>query len=119
MLFNTRPQPSAATAPCRPSDRRERRPLHPVSGYPDIPFFERAETTRHPVTTARPDTASAVHLGQVVHMAATGVWVVKLNGRLTEINGRWHWECRRDLAADAQRAGIALSDLVVRTGAEE
>ncbi|MBP2313592.1 hypothetical protein [Azospirillum soli] len=119
MSFIGRPQLTIATPSHRPSDRRERRPLQPVSGYPDIPFFDRTESKSSPVTTARPDTSSAPRLAQVVHMATTGVWVVRLNGRLAEINGRAHWENQRDLAADAKRAGIALSDLVVRTGADD
>jgi hypothetical protein len=117
MSFTARPQTSAAVSPCRPSDRRERRPLHAVNGYPDIPVFERADSAPHPVTQARPPAAAGQTLGQVIHMATTGVWVVKRNGRMAEINGRTHWESQEALAADAGRAGIPLSDLVVRTGA--
>ena len=117
MPFTARPQASAAVSPCRPSDRRERRPQQVVAGYPDIPVFERAESGPHPVTQARPQAPARQTLGQVIHMATTGVWVVKRNGRMAEINGRTHWESQAALAADAGRAGIPLSDLVVRTGA--
>ncbi|MBB3267507.1 hypothetical protein FHW79_005166 [Azospirillum sp. OGB3] len=55
-------------------------------------------------------------LARVIHMATTGVWVVKRQGRMLEINGRLHWGCPRSLAADAERAGVALSDLVMNTG---
>jgi len=116
MSFASRPQSSATLSSHRPSDRRERRPLQPVTGYPDIPFFERAESVPHPVTQARPETAAGSPMGKVIHMASTGVWIVKLNGRLAEINGRLHWESQAELAADARRAGIALSDLIVHTG---
>lgn len=119
MSFIGRPQLTVATPSHRPSDRRERHPLHPVSGYPDIPFFDRTQSRPGPAAAVRPDTASARRLAQVVHMATTGVWVAKLNGRLVEIDGRTHWNNQRDLAADAKRAGIALSDLVVRTGADD
>lgn len=119
MLLTARPQAFAASSPCRPSDRRERRPLQAVGGHPDSPVFARADGAPHPVTQARPPVASGQPLGQVIHMAATGVWVVKRNGRVAEINGRSHWESQRTLAADAERAGIALSNLVIRTGAAE
>ena len=119
MSFNGRPQLTVATPSHRANDRRERRPLHPIHGYPEVPFFDRAESKSAPVTSARPDSPSGARLAQVVHMATTGVWVAKLNGRLLEIDGRAHWDNQRDLAADAERAGIALSDLVIRTGADD
>ncbi|WP_448205253.1 hypothetical protein [Azospirillum sp. sgz302134] len=118
MTLTARPQARPATSPCRPSDRRERRPMHPVSGHPDIPVFLRADAAPHPVTQARPAVPASQPLAQVIHMAATGVWVVKRNGRMTEINGRSYWSSRRDLTEDAARAGVGLSDLVVNTGAE-
>ncbi|QCO15341.1 hypothetical protein D3869_08960 [Azospirillum brasilense] len=55
-------------------------------------------------------------LARVIHMATTGVWVVKRHGRMLEIDGRLHWNCPRTLASDAERAGVVLSDLVVNTG---
>lgn len=128
MSLTARPQALAATSPCRPSDRRERRPLPMMAGgHADGALFGqfsgqlsgRADTAPHPVTQARPQPAADQPLAQAVHMAATGVWVVKRNGRVTEINGNVHWDSQAALAADAERAGIALSDIVIRTGAAE
>lgn len=116
MTFSARPHPALGNASGHPAGRRERRPSQAVPGYPDIPFFERNETAPHPVTQARPEPAASQPLGQVIHLATAGLWVVRLNGRLLEIDGRSHWNCQRDLAADAARAGVALSDLVVHTG---
>ncbi len=123
MSLTARPQALATTSPCRPSDRRERHPLPMVGGHADGALFGqlsgRADAAPHPVTQARPQPAAGQPLAQAVHMAATGVWVVKRNGRVAEINGHVHWDSQATLAADAERAGIALSDIVIRTGAPE
>ncbi|MBP2295654.1 hypothetical protein [Azospirillum rugosum] len=127
MALTARPQALTPTSPCRPSDRRERHPLPMVGGHADAALFGllpgqlsgRADTAPHPVTQARPQPTAGHPLAQAVHMAATGVWVVKRNGRVAEINGRTHWESKSSLGADAERAGIALSDIVIRTGAVE
>lgn len=124
MPFITRPHPSLGNPSGPPSGRRERRPSHAVPGYPDIPFFERSEAVPHPVTQARPEPSASRSpggsegqpMGKIIHLATAGMWVIRLNGQLLDIDGRNHWDCRRELAADAARAGIALSDLVVHTG---
>ena len=72
-----------------------------------------------PAAHGRSEAAPAGVMGRVIHMAATGVWVVRLNGRVAEIGGRTHWDSQRELVEAARRAGIALSDLVVYTGAPD
>ncbi|WP_149164461.1 hypothetical protein [Azospirillum brasilense] len=127
MLHLSRPQALAAPPASRPSDRRERHPLQPVSAYPCAPAFERSDAAIHPaVPAAVPAAAQPMPpvrpglngepLARVIHMATTGVWVVKRHGQLLEIEGRLHWNCPRALASDAERVGVALSDLVVNTG---
>ena len=120
MLHLSRPQALAATSPSRPSDRRERHPLQPVTGYPNAPIFDRSDLPAHPAAASAAQARSAVAadnaLARIIHMATTGVWVMKRHGRMLEIDGRCHWNCQRELAADARRAGVALSDLVVNTG---
>ena len=119
MMDLSRPQTLAVTSLGRLSDRRERHPLQPVNGHPGALAFERSDATAHPTTQS----ASRIRrvcdqerLAQIIHMATTGVWVAKHHGRMVEIDGRCHWSCQRELASDAQRAGVALSDLVVNTG---
>lgn len=110
-----RPQSLAVSSASRPSDRRERHPLQPVGGHPCAPAFERSDVAVHPAAQARP-AFDGVPLARIIHMATTGVWVVKRHGRMVEINGRTHWSCQRDLASDARSAGVALSDLIMNTG---
>ena len=125
MPLTARPQALAAISPSRPSDRRERHPLPMGGGHADGVLFGqfsgqlsgRADAAPHPVTQARPQPAAGQPLAQAIHMAATGVWVVRRNGRVAEINGQFHWDSQSKLAADAERAGIPLSDIVIRTGA--
>lgn len=117
MTQTARPQALPPAFPSRANDRRERFPVPSTRGYGDVPAFDRTDTAPHPVTQARPQPASGQPLAQVIHMAATGLWVVKRNGRVAEINGNSHWESRNALAVEAERAGVALSDLVIRTGA--
>lgn len=124
MPQTARPQALAAISPGRPGDRRERHPLPKAGGHADGVLFGqlsgqlsgRADAAPHPVTQARPRPAADQPLAQAIHMAATGVWVVRRNGRVAEINGHFHWDSQATLAADAARAGIALSDIVIRTG---
>lgn len=121
MLHLSRPQALAALPASRPSDRRERHPLQPVSAHPCAPAFERSDAAIHPVVPAvsrstSPVRAGGVPLARVIRLATTGVWVVKRHGRMLEIDGRLHWNCPRTLASDAERAGVVLSDLVVNTG---
>ncbi|WP_172428760.1 hypothetical protein [Azospirillum brasilense] len=127
MLHLSRPQALAVLPASRPSDRRERHPLQPVSAHPCAPAFERSDAASHPAvppavpsagqstSQTRPD-FDGEPLARVIHMATTGVWVMKRHGRMLEIDGRLHWSCPRALASDAERAGIALSDLVMNTG---
>ncbi|PWC36461.1 hypothetical protein [Azospirillum sp. TSO35-2] len=63
------------------------------------------------------DGPSPLRLGQVIEMATTGVWVVKRDGVLAAIGGRMCWPDRASLEQAAARAGIALSDIAVHTGA--
>ncbi|MBK3735648.1 hypothetical protein GAY29_21615 [Azospirillum brasilense] len=127
MLHLSRPQALAVLPASRPSDRRERHPLQLVSAHPCAPAFERSDAAMHPAVSAAdaavghstPTARSGFDeepLARVIHMAATGVWVVKRQGRMLEIGGRLHWNCPRSLASDAERAGVALSDLVMNTG---
>ncbi|MCR6630350.1 MAG: hypothetical protein NVV74_10040 [Magnetospirillum sp.] len=127
MLHLSRPQALAVLPASRPSDRRERHPLQPVRVHPCAPAFERSDAAIHPaVPAAVPAVAQSTArtrpafdeepLARVIHMATTGVWVVKRQGRMLEIEGRLHWSCPRSLASDAERAGVALSDLVMNTG---
>ncbi|CAO3448484.1 hypothetical protein [Azospirillum argentinense] len=128
MLHLSRPQALAVLPASRPSDRRERHPLQPVRLHPCAPVFERSDAATHSAVPAavpaavaqspsQPRAASGGEpLARVIHMATTGVWVVKQRGRMLEIAGRMHWNCPRSLASDAERAGVALSDLVMNTG---
>lgn len=127
MLHLSRLQALAVLPASRPRDRRERHPLQPVSGHPCAPAFERSDAAIHPAvpaavpavfqSTSQPRPVSGGEpLARVIHMATTGVWVVKRQGRMLEIEGRMHWSCPRSLASDAERAGVALSDLVMNTG---
>ncbi|MDQ2103286.1 hypothetical protein [Azospirillum isscasi] len=119
MLHPSRPQALAVTPASRPSDRRERHPLQPVNGLPGAPAFERSDAATHPTAHSASQIRAVSDpepLARVIHMATTGVWVVKRHGRMVEIGGRYHWDCQRELASDARRAGVALSDLVVNTG---
>ncbi|CAO3415174.1 hypothetical protein [Azospirillum argentinense] len=121
MLHLSRPQALAALPASRPSDRRERHPLQPVSAHPCAPAFERSDAAIHPAVPAVGQSTSPVRAGgeplaRVIRLATTGVWVVKRHGRMLEIDGRLHWNCPRTLASDAERAGVVLSDLVVNTG---
>lgn len=56
-------------------------------------------------------------LGRAVLLERTGVWVVRVSGRIAEFEGRTFWHDRRALAADAARAGVALTEQPLRTGA--
>ncbi|WP_454020097.1 hypothetical protein [Azospirillum sp. Marseille-Q6669] len=123
MLHLSRPQALATLPASGPSDRRERHPLQPVSAHPCAPAYERSDAAIHPAVPAAAQPTSPVHpgfsgepLARVIRLATTGVWVVKRHGRMLEIDGRLHWNCPRTLASDAERAGVALSDLVVNTG---
>ena len=119
MLHLSRPQALAVTSVGRQNDRRERHPLQPVHGHPGALAFERSDVSAHPTTHSALRTRPVFDqepLAQIIHMATTGVWVAKHHGRMVEIDGRCHWSCQRELASDAQRAGVALSDLVVNTG---
>ncbi len=127
MLHLPRPQALAALPASRPSDRRERHPLQPVSAHPCAPAFERSDAAIHPAVPATVPAAaqplspggpgvSGEALARVIHLATTGVWVLKRHGRMLDIDGRLHWNCPRTLASDAERAGVVLSDLVVNTG---
>ena len=89
--------------------RRHRRPSQPVAGHPEIPVHE-----RHVETQRAAGRGSA--MGRVVHMDMAGVWVLRLNGELAEIDGQCHWPTQQALTAAANGAGIALSSLVIRTG---
>lgn len=123
MPQTNRPAPILTAAPCRPTDRRERSESFPASGFATVPFFERTTGAR-PAANHRPASPPAqtppapraARLGQVIHMATTGVWVVKQDGRLAEIDGRHCWDSREALTAAAERAGIALSSIAIETG---
>ncbi|HYD66876.1 hypothetical protein [Azospirillum sp.] len=93
-----------------PGQRRHRRPDQPVAGHPEIPTFDRHDALTRAARRGTPP------MGRVLHMAATGVWAIRLGGRFVEVDGRHCWESREDLDAAAVRAGVALSDLVVDTG---
>ncbi|AWK86284.1 hypothetical protein DEW08_08535 [Azospirillum thermophilum] len=127
MPQTNRPTPVLTPAPCRPTDRRERSESFPTSGVATVPFFERTTGARPAANhsdirrPAAPQAASApapqaARLGQVIHMASTGVWAVKHDGRLAEIDGRNCWDSREALTAAAERAGIALSSIAIETG---
>ncbi|CAO3372374.1 hypothetical protein [Azospirillum argentinense] len=123
MLHLSRPQVLAVPPAGRPSDRRERHPLQPVRAHPCAPAFERSDAGSRPALPVVVQPTPPIRpgfdgepLARVIHMATTGVWVVKRQGRMLEINGRLHWSCPRSLASDAERAGVALSDLVMNTG---
>lgn len=118
-LSLARPAPLLSAAPCSPSDRRDRSPMVPNALHNRVPVFERNDDPSHHPATPRPGdlVARTERLAQVVHLAATGVWVIKRNGMLLEIDGRMHWEDQKALALAADRAGVALSSIVVRTGA--
>lgn len=94
-----------------PGRRRHRRPDQPVAGHPEIPTFD-----RHDTGLSRTAPRGAAPMGRVLHMAATGVWAIRLGGRFVEVDGRNCWETRAELDAAAAQAGVALSDLVVDTG---
>ncbi|WP_029009482.1 hypothetical protein [Azospirillum halopraeferens] len=55
-------------------------------------------------------------LGRVIHLQTADVWVVRHGGALAELDGRTFWSTPEALRAAAARAGLALSDLVCRTG---
>lgn len=97
-----------------PTDRRHRRPLSTVPGSAlpgliDVPSHGRRADPLHAAGHDRP-------MARVVHLEATGLWVVRLDGELAEIGGRSYWETLDELEAAARGAGLALSDLIVRTG---
>ncbi|HYH23413.1 MAG TPA: hypothetical protein VD995_32760 [Azospirillum sp.] len=105
--------PSFAEAP---GQRRHRRPDQPVAGHSDIPTFDRHDAGMSFSGAARTALRGTPPMGRVLHMAATGVWAIRLGGRFVEVDGRNCWEDREDLATAAARAGVVLSDLVVDTG---
>jgi hypothetical protein len=90
-------------------DRRHRRPAQAVAGHPDIPVYERHADAVHAA-------GRSAAMGRVLRMDTTGLWVVSLGGELAEIGGRCYWDTLGDLTAAARHAGIALSDLTIRTG---
>jgi len=92
-------------------DRRHRRPEQAVAGHSDIPVYERHADALHAAGLG-----SA--MARALHMDKTGLWVVCLGGELAEIGGRCYWDTLDDVTAAAKRAGIALSDLTIRTGSE-
>ena len=96
-----------------PHDRRQRRPDQAIAGYPDIPVYGRHEDALHAAGSAQRS-----QMGRVLRMDTTGLWVVRLGGELAEIAGRCYWDTLGDLQAAAERAGLALSDLTIRTGGE-
>ncbi len=93
-------------------DRRHRRPAHTVPGHPDIPVFGRHADMVHAAGHGNAGRA----MGRVLRMDTVGLWVIRLNGELAEIDGRCYWDTLGDLQAAAERAGIALSDLTIHTG---
>lgn len=56
-------------------------------------------------------------LGQPIEMAMIGLWVVKHGGVLIAQGGRDHWDSLKALEADAEAAGVPLSDIAIHTGA--
>lgn len=99
-----------------PGQRRHRRPDQPVAGHPEIPTFDRHDAGLSLSGAARTTRRGTPPMGRVLHMAATGVWAIRLGGRFVEVDGRNCWESRDALNAAAAQAGVALSDLVVDTG---
>ncbi len=92
-----------------PHDRRHRRTEQTIAGFSDIPMRERPSTMVHAA-------GRSMAMGRVLRMDTTGLWVVSLGGELAEFGGQCYWESLSDLTAAARRAGIALSDLTIRTG---
>ena len=92
-------------------DRRHRRPAQAVAGHPDIPVYERHADTVHAA-------GQGSAMARALRMDATGLWVVRLGGELAEIGGRCYWDTLGEVTAAAKRAGIALSDLTIRTGGD-
>ena len=76
--------------PFAPHDRRHRRPDAMSAGLFEIPAYERSDATLHAA-------GEDARMGQVLRMDATGLWVVRLGGRLAELNGRTHWDSREAL----------------------
>ncbi|WP_144428151.1 hypothetical protein [Azospirillum thiophilum] len=60
--------------------------------------------------------SSGLPMGRIVEMAFSRIWVIKRQGALTEVEGRLYWPDRCSLERAAARAGIPLSDVVIRTG---
>lgn len=114
-----RPASFPSAAPCRPSDRRERSAILPPALHGSVPVFERSDHQTHHPATPRPGDppAAPVRLAQIVHLAATGIWVIKHNGLLLSIGNRMHWQDLDSLMAAAGGAGVEVSSIIVRTGA--
>lgn len=117
MPFAARPTPLLSAAPCSPSERRERSPLHAPVGLDRVPTFERDAQAHPPGASHRPAPLSAEPMGQIIDMAATGLWVVKRRGVLIEIDGCNHWSSPSAATAAATAHGVPLSDIVIHTGA--
>ncbi|WP_298379430.1 hypothetical protein [Azospirillum sp.] len=126
MPFAARPTPLLSAAPCSPSERRERSPLHARVGLDSVPTFERDAQAHPPGASHRPAPVpppraaaplSTEPMGQIIDMAATGLWVVKRRGVLIEIDGCNHWDSLNAATAAAKANGVPLSDIVIRTGA--
>ncbi len=131
MPFAARPTPLLSAAPCSPSERRERSPLAPRPGLDGVPTFERDAQAHPPGATHRPapvpppraseplptEPLPTEPMGQIIEMAATGLWVIKRHGVLIDINGRNHWDSAAAVTAAAKAHGVPLSDIVIHTGA--
>lgn len=119
MPFAARPTPLLSVAPCSPSERRERSPLPARPGLESVPTFERDAQAHPPGASHRPAPVPppSAPMGQIIEMAATGLWVIKRHGVLLDINGCNHWDSPAALAAAAKSHGVPLSDIVIHTGA--
>lgn len=131
MPFAARPTPLLSAAPCSPSERRERSPLAARPGLDGVPTFERDAQAHPSGATHRPapvpppraseprptEPLPTEPMGQIIEMAATGLWVIKRHGVLIDINGRNHWDCAAAVTAAATAHGVPLSDIVIHTGA--
>lgn len=126
MPFAARPTPLLSVAPCSPSERRERSPFAARPGLDGVPTFERDAQAHPPGATHRPapvppprasEPLPTEPMGQIIEMAATGLWVIKQHGVLIDINGRNHWDSAAAVTAAATAHGVPLSDIVIHTGA--
>lgn len=111
--------PAAMAHPGLLAAHTERR-ASPISRAAPLPRSARgsataARSSSAPIAAA-PAIAEPARLGLVIHLAMTGVWAIRRDGRLVDVDGATHWESPSALADAARRAGIALSDRPVRTG---